>query len=66
MKKINPVYKKILIGVLILVLAAGGTIWYIFNEKFTDTAERKAAYTVNALDFIKEFQFWEPNDSGAF
>lgn len=56
MKKIKPVYKKIIIGVLILVLAAGGTIWYVLNEKFTDTAERKADYAVNALDLIKEFQ----------
>jgi len=58
--KIRPLYKKILIGVFLLLLAAGGVIWYIFNEKFTDTAERKADYTVNAIDFIREFQ---KNDS---
>ena len=38
------------------MLAGAAVIWFIFNEKFTDTAVRKAAYTVNAMDFIKEFQ----------
>lgn len=40
----------------ILVLAGVATAWYIFTEKFEDTAEVKADYTVNAIDFIKEFQ----------
>ena len=53
-------YKKILIGILVLAVAVAGTAWYVFTEKFTDTAERNAAYTVNAMDLIKEF---EKNDS---
>ena len=48
--------KKIIIGVLILLIAGAGVIWYIFTETFSDTSERKAAYTVNAMQFIKEFE----------
>ena len=53
-------YKKILLGVLVLGAIGAGVAWYIFTEKFTDTAERESAYTVEAMDFIKEF---EKNDS---
>ena len=52
--------KKILIGGLILLLAGVGIIWYIFTEKFTDTSELKAEYTMRAVDLLKEFQ---QNDS---
>lgn len=54
--KMNPWLKSLLIGGLLLLLAGGGAVWYIFNEKFTDTSERKAAFTVNAIDLIHEFQ----------
>jgi tRNA_anti-like len=54
--KMNPWLKRLLIGGLLLLLAGGGAVWYIFNEKFTDTSERKAAFTVNAIDLIHEFQ----------
>ena len=54
--KMNPWLKKLLIGGLLLLLAGGGAVWYIFNEKFTDTSERKAEFTVNAIDLIHEFQ----------
>ena len=54
--KINRRYKKWMIAGFVLLLAGGGFIWYIFTEKFTDTAEVKADYTVRAIDFIKEFQ----------
>ena len=30
--------------------------WIVATEKFADTKDRKAAYTVNALNFISEFQ----------
>ena len=56
----KPVHKRIITGGLILLLAVAGVVWYIFTEKFTDTAERKADYAVNAADIIKEFQ---QNDS---
>ncbi len=58
--KIKPTYKKILIGSLILVFAVAGIAWYVFTEKFENTAEQKPDYTVSAIDFIKEFQ---QNDS---
>jgi tRNA_anti-like len=54
--KMNPWLKRLLIGGLLLLLAGGGAVWYIFNEKFTDTSERKAAFTINAIDLIHEFQ----------
>ena len=53
-------HRKILIGIFILLLAAVVAVWYIFTEKFTDTAEQKADYSVNAPEFLKEF---EQNDS---
>ena len=54
--KINKGYRKWLIGLFVLVLAGGAAVWYIFTEKFEDTGKVKADYTVNAVDFIKEFQ----------
>ncbi|MBK8610878.1 MAG: hypothetical protein IPL84_13300 [Chitinophagaceae bacterium] len=54
--KINKRYKKWMLAAFVLLLAAGATVWYVFTEKFTDTAEVKAAFTVNAADFIKEFR----------
>lgn len=55
-RKMNPWLKRLLVGGLLLLLAGGAAVWYIFNEKFTDTSERKAAFTVNAIDLIQEFQ----------
>lgn len=55
-RKMNPWLKRLLLGGLLLLLVGGGVVWYIFNEKFTDTSERKAAFTVNAIDLIHEFQ----------
>jgi tRNA_anti-like len=54
--KRKSIFKKIVIAG-IFALAIGSSIaWYIFTEKFSDTSERKAAFTVTANDFIKEFQ----------
>ena len=55
-RKMNPWLKRVLIGGLLLLLSGGAAVWYILNEKFTDTSERKAAFTVNAIDLIHEFQ----------
>ena len=49
-------YKRLLAGIVLLLLAFAGIAWYIFTQKFTDTAESKADYTMTATDFIKEFQ----------
>ena len=61
-KKRGRWVKRILLVGLILLAVGGIAIWYIFTEKFTDTSKETAAYTVNAIDFIKEFQ---ANDSMA-
>jgi len=54
-KKKTGSLKKTLIAVLALIIIAAGIYWYVASEKFADTAKRKSAYTVKALDFIKEF-----------
>jgi hypothetical protein len=51
--------KLLLAGILLLVIGAGAA-WYIFTEKFEDTATTKADYTVNALDLIDEFKKDDP------
>src|SRR5512147_2624430 len=61
-KKTKSLLKKILVSALIVLLAGAGIYWYVANETFADTIKRKSAFTVNALDFIKEFQL---NDSAA-
>ena len=51
-KKKTSWVKRILIGGLILLLAGAIAVWFIFNEKFTDTKERKAAYTVKIHQLV--------------
>ncbi|MET0393539.1 MAG: hypothetical protein ABW019_10380 [Chitinophagaceae bacterium] len=48
--------KPLLISILALIVIGGGVYWYVAAEKFADTKDRKAAYTVSAGDFIREFQ----------
>lgn len=52
----KPWLKRALIGLIVLLLAASVGIWYIFTEKFTDTAKRRSAYTISSKDLIHEFQ----------
>lgn len=61
-KKRSSWTKRILLGILILVLIGAGIYWYVATEKFADTNDRKAAFTVDAMQFIKEFH---DNDSAA-
>lgn len=55
-KKKKSRSKKIWLTVLALAVIGAGVYWYIATEKFTATKERKAAFTVNAIDFIQEFR----------
>jgi len=55
-KKRNPWPKRLLTGLLVAVLVLAGIYWYVATEKFSDTKDREAAYTLNALDFISEFR----------
>ncbi|MGF2412675.1 OB-fold protein [Ferruginibacter sp.] len=59
-RKKNPWIKRVLIAGLLALVAGAIAIWFIFTEKFTDITKREAAFTVNAMDFLKEFQ---TNDS---
>jgi len=61
-KKRRPWLKRILLSLLVLAVIIGGVYWIVATDKFSDTKDRKAAYTVSALDFIHEFQ---QNDSAA-
>ena len=54
--KINRRYKKWMIALFILLFVGAGVIWWLFTLKYDDTATVKADYTVNALEFIKEFK----------
>ena len=55
-KKKKPWLKRILIAFLAIVIVFAGVYWYVATETFSDTKSRKADYTVNALEFIHEFQ----------
>jgi len=48
--------KKIGAFIIILVLAGATVAWYLFTDTFSDTAHRKVEFTVDAMDFIKEFE----------
>lgn len=54
-------WRKILLwgfGILVLIFAV--IYWIVATEKFSPTKDRKAAFEVNAIDFIREFR---KNDS---
>ena len=55
-KSKRPWLKKLLIAGLVLAIIGAGIYWYVATEKFADTKGRKAAYTVDAVDFIREFE----------
>lgn len=40
----------------VLLLAGLLVIWYIFTQKFTDTNQEKPAFTITAVELIKEFK----------
>ena len=54
--KKRPWLKRLLISVLILAGIGAAIYWYIATEKFADTKDRESAFTVNAIDFIREFR----------
>lgn len=58
----KPWLKKIFIITLIVLIAGGIGIYFIFTEKFEDTGTQKAAFTITADELMREFQ---QNDSAA-
>jgi hypothetical protein len=59
-KKKKNWFKRIIVAGFVLLVTAAGVVWYMFNLTFDDTKKIKADFTVNAIDFLKEFK---PNDS---
>lgn len=59
-RNMNSMYKKVIGAGLALLVLGIALIIFIFNDKFSDTAQRKAAYTVQATDLLTEFHV---NDS---
>lgn len=55
-KKKKPWLKRILIAFLVIVVILAGVYWYYATEKFSDTKDRKADYTLSAVDFMSEFK----------
>src|SRR5688572_23628184 len=53
--KSNPWRKRLLVGGLVLVILCAGVYWYYATDKYGDTKNIKADYTVDATTFIKEF-----------
>ena len=54
--------KWIWIGLSVVLAGMALVYWLIHTEKFSDTKDRKATFTVNAQEFIHEF---EQDDSTA-
>ena len=52
----RPWLKRLLISGIVLASIGAAIYWYIATEKFADTKDREAAFTVNAIDFIREFR----------
>ena len=48
--------KRTLIIAGILLLAGIGVIWYLFSQKYEDTATVKAEYSLPAVQLIQEFK----------
>ncbi|MEJ7627809.1 MAG: hypothetical protein WKF35_13170 [Ferruginibacter sp.] len=45
-----------LILTVMVILGAIVFVWYVFNEKFTDTTKRKAHFTIDATELIREYE----------
>lgn len=55
-KKKKGWLKKLLLVKVLLLLIGIIAAWFIFTDKFEDTASARADYTVNALELIAEFK----------
>jgi len=45
-----------LIVTAVVILSAIFFVWYLFNEKFTDTTKSKAHFTLSSNDLIREYE----------
>src|SRR5688572_19805976 len=55
-KKKTPWRKRLIALGLIAIVIIGGIYAYYATQKYADTKNVNAAYTVNAIEFIREFQ----------
>ncbi len=55
MAGIKSSLKKWLLAGMVLLLAGVMVVWYIFTEKFDDTKAIKSDYSVQAIEFLKEY-----------
>lgn len=55
-KKKPTLLKIIILGGIILLVIGAAAAWFIITREFEDTTKQEAAFTVNAMDLIKEFQ----------
>ena len=54
--KKHSFFKKIGLFLVFFLIFGVGWIWYIFNEKFSDTREITPFFNISALDLIHEFE----------
>jgi hypothetical protein len=47
--------KRLFILAFLLLIAGVAVYWFVSTDKFADTKDRTAAFTVNANDFLNEF-----------
>jgi|SRR3990170_1551377 len=52
----RPWLKKLSIAILVLIGIGAGIYFYKVLERHPDTKNEKAVFTVNAIDFIREFE----------
>ncbi len=52
----NNTIKKIILALIVIIVIGLGIVWYLFTQKFDDTATQKSEYTISAIDLIAAFK----------
>ncbi len=48
--------KKIIVAIIIVTVIGVAIIWYLFTQRFDDTATQKSEYSISATDLIAAFK----------